>query len=198
MRTFILKATQAPTSDKLINLNNLKDSGRIDLVTRCISNSLFIANHFRPDTIIYVVMEGKPNATRIISFDGSKLHQFEYDERSIATKIKKALEKGNSLDKEQSVEVEPGIEIKRQTFTDFVNFVQGQIYYLDKKGTDIRKVKFDDSVDSVFIFGDHKGMDKQTNRLLKRKGAEKISLSPLMIYSSHCIVIVHNELDRQS
>ncbi len=197
MRTFILKATQAPTSANLINLNNLKDSGRIDLVTRCISNALFISNHFRPDTIIHVVMEGKPTSTRILSFDGSLLKQFEYDERSIAIKIKKALEKGKNLTKDQFTDVEDGIKIGRMTFTDFVHQLDGNIYYLDKRGDDIRKTKFRTRDNNTFIFGDHKGFDKYTIRLLKRIKAKKIRLSQHMIYSSHCIVIVHNELDRQ-
>lgn len=198
MRTFILKATEAPTSAELINLDDLKASGRIDLVCRCVSNALFVANHIRPDTIINVVLEGPPLSTRVISFAGNKIRQIEYDEKSIAAVIKLALEKGKDLEKDNAADVEQGIRISRNTFTEFVSQFAGKtLFYLHKKGEDIRDVKFKTAGDKVFILGDHKGLDKQDERLMKRLAAKKISLSPMMLYSSHCIVIVQNELDRQ-
>ena len=39
-------------------------------------------------------------------------------------------------------------------------------------------------------------MPKKTEKLLERIGAKKIKLGPKMLFASHCIVIVHNELDR--
>ena len=56
MREFILRAQKARTSD--INLADLPENGRLDLVCRCISNALFISNDLRRDTIIHVVFEG--------------------------------------------------------------------------------------------------------------------------------------------
>ncbi len=197
MRTFVLKATQAPTSADLIDLDDLKGSGRVDLVARCVSNAIFVSNHKRLDTQVHVVMEGKPNATRVISFFGEKLNKFEYDERSISSVIKNALSVGESLGKDESVDVEPGVKISRMTFTDFMNSLDGEIYYLDKRGDDIRSVEFKSSVDNIFVFGDHKGLDKPIIRLLKRLKGKRICLSLNMIYSSHCIIIVHNELDIQ-
>ena len=67
--------------------------------------------------------------------------------------------------------------------------------YLSPKGKDIREFNFKE--DTTFILGDYIGVPKNTQKLIKRLGAEQISLGPKMLFTSHCSVIIHNELDRK-
>ena len=47
------------------------------------------------------------------------------------------------------------------------------------------------------VFTDHLTMPKKTDRFLSRLGAKPISVGPKMLLATQCIVLVHNELDRQ-
>jgi tRNA (pseudouridine54-N1)-methyltransferase len=47
-----------------------------------------------------------------------------------------------------------------------------------------------------FLLTDHLPMPKKTFHSLGRLGAEKISLGPVMLFASQCVVLIHNELDR--
>ncbi len=92
MRTFVLWARKAKTTANF-SLDDLPGSGRMDLVCRCISNALCTADHLRQDTTIYVILEGPPQPPLTLLFDGALIQQLDFDERSIALKIKDVLRK---------------------------------------------------------------------------------------------------------
>ena len=71
-----------------------------------------------------------------------------------------------------------------------------QLYYLDRKGTDIRDTDLHE--EPTFVFTDFLSMPRKTDKYLRRLGATPISLGPRLLFASHCIVLVHNELDRRS
>lgn len=196
MREFILLALKAKTSSGF-NINNLPEAGRMDLVCRAVSNALFISNDMRRDTVIHIVMTGPDCPPKTISFYGKGLSLMNPDERSIAEFIRLALRKGRNLKLNEEIDVWPGIKVSKKSFEGIVKekSKKYQLVYLHKKGKDIRKVKFKENV--VFVFGDYIGMPRKTEKLLDRIGAERISLSPVMIFASHCAIIVHNELDRR-
>ncbi len=195
MREFILRAQKAYTTE--FNLDDLPDAGRIDLVCRCVSNAVFLSNDLRRDTIIHVVLEGPKDPPKVISFNGNELRDFYFDEKNIARVILKALKKGKGLKLGEEVEAHPGVKISKKSFEQLVKEKnQTQLIYLHEKGTDIREKEFKENV--TFIFGDYTGMPKKTENFLENNGAEKISISNKMLFASHCIVIVHNELDRKT
>ena len=70
------------------------------------------------------------------------------------------------------------------------------LFYLDRKGADIRCVDFGE--DPSFIFTDFLSMPKKSDRYLRRLGATPVSLGPRLLFASHCIVLVHNEPDRRT
>ncbi len=195
MREFILRAQKAKSSGNL-DLNNLPSEGRMDLVCRCVSNALFISNDLRRDTIIHVVLEGPKHPPKVISFSGATLKGFYFDERNISKIIDKALKKGVSLKMGESVNVQEGIAISKQSFEGLVKekAQNSKLYYLHKKGTEIESVNFPEDV--CFIFGDYIGIPKKTEKFLDNKGAEKLKLSNIMLFASHCIVLCHNALDK--
>jgi tRNA (pseudouridine54-N1)-methyltransferase len=201
MKEFILLALKAKTTPDF-DISNLPNEGRIDLVCRCVSNSLYVSNHMRADSVIHACLNGAPNelSPKIISFYGDKLRGMEWDEKNIALFIKKALESGKNLKLGEEIEVQPGLVVSKKAFETLIREKSEEgknLFYLEEKGEDLRDIEFKKNEDYVFIFGDFIGMPKNTQKLLKRIGAQKLSISPVMLMASQCPVIVHNELDRQ-
>ena len=195
MREFLLLALKAKTTPNF-SLDNLQAAGRMDLVCRAISNALYISNDLRRDTVIHVAMSGPNDPPKLISFYGETLKGIEPDERAIAWAIQEALKKGKDLKLDEEKEVSPGIKIAKKSFERLVKEKSKdyQLIYLHKKGEDIRKTEFEENV--LFIFGDHIGLPRKTEKLLENLDAEKINIGPKMLFASHCIIVVHNELDR--
>jgi tRNA (pseudouridine54-N1)-methyltransferase len=67
---------------------------------------------------------------------------------------------------------------------------------LAEGGEDIRTLQ--PAEDGCFLFTDHIPMQKKTLSLLSRLGVRQLSLGPRMLFASHCMVLVHNELDRRA
>lgn len=197
MREFILRARKARTD--FFDINDLVGAGRMDLVTRCISNALFVSNDIRKNTIIHVVLEGPKHPPKTISFIGKDLRNFPFDEKGIARFILKALKKGKNLKVNEEINVSEGIIINKKSFEYLVKEKikeKKQLIYLHPKGKNINNIKIKKNV--VFVFGDYVGMPKKTEKFLDNMGAIKVNISPLTLFASHCIVIVHNELDKLS
>lgn len=184
MREFLLKACQATTSS--FSLNDLPGAGRMDLVCRCIIAGLWISDELRKDTLFHVLLEGKPNPPKLITFNPKKMKRVYPDERNIASHIKIAL----SGMKEQ------GINISTKSFEEIIEENSNkQLIYLHQDGKDIRDFKFKKNL--FFILGDHSGLDKKSEKILDSIKAEKISIGPKVYMASHVIAIVNNELDRR-
>jgi tRNA (pseudouridine54-N1)-methyltransferase len=193
MREFILFTHKAVTSD--FSLNDLPSAGRMDLVCRCISSALFISEAVRKDTSIHVVLNGPPSPPKTVSFFGNEIRGLYPDERTIASFIKIALRKSFKLEKEALVL--PGLKISRKSFEELIKErKEKQLIYLHKDGEDFREFEFKEN--PVIILGDHKGLDKKTEKFLERFHAEKVSLGKIEYLASACISIIHNELDRRN
>ena len=206
-REFILLALKAKTSPDF-DINRLVEEGRLDLVCRCVSNALYVSMKLRKDTNIHICLNGAPSeqSPKIISFIGSELAGLEPSEKDIALAIKEALKQGLNLELGEEKNVESsirGIKVSKKAFETLVKEKSetSMLFYLDEKGKDIRDIDFNIKTDPnknySFILGDFIGIPKNTEKLLKRLGAEKINLGPVMLFASHCIILVNNELDRQ-
>ena len=193
MREFVLLSLNGRTSE--FDLNDLT-FGRIDLVCRAVSSALFVSDHIRRDTNIYVFLNGSDNPPKMISFIGETIKDITPDEKTISRLILAALKKGRSLVLEQEIEVSPGIRVAKKSFEKFVKekSKENKLFYLSKKGTDIRNLN---SFQGLFILGDNLGLPKKTEKLLKNLNAYTISLGPAVLFASHCIILVHNEIDRK-
>lgn len=197
MREFILLALKSWTSPDF-DVLHLPEAGRIDLVCRTISNTLWISNDLRRDVILHVVMNGPKYPPKVITIKGETLKGFEYDEIGLAKKIKDALKKGINLKMHESIEVSPGFFISKNSFESLVKekAVNNKIYYLHPKGVDILESEISDDDNNVFIFGDYIGLPKKTEKLLKDLGAIKLKLGKTMLFASHCPIVVNYVLDR--
>ena len=196
MREFILRARKAPTASNF-SLDNLPDAGHMEIVAGCISNALFYANHIRPETTIRVVLEGGPDPPKTLCINSSRLGSLDgFDERSIAKMVQRALEIGRGLELREERDVDGGITISKTAFEHLVQERPPEaLFYLSKKGQDIRFIELPES--PTFVFTDYLSMPRKSGKYLSRLGATPVSLGPRTLFASHCIVLVHNELDRR-
>lgn len=196
MIEFMLLALKAKTSPDF-SIENLPEEGRLDLVCRTVSNALWLSNDLRRDTAVHVVMTGPNDPPKIVSFYGESLRGLEPDEKSIATAIRSALKAGLKLNLNEEAEVSPGIKVAKKAFETLLKekAKDSQLVYLHHKGKDVRGFEFKENV--TFILGDYIGIPKNTQKLIKRLGAEEMSLGPKILFASHCSIIIHNELDRK-
>ncbi|MEM5777013.1 MAG: tRNA (pseudouridine(54)-N(1))-methyltransferase TrmY [Candidatus Aenigmatarchaeota archaeon] len=176
MREFLLKSN-AVTGD--FSLNDLPGAGRMDVVCRAVTASLWLSDELRKDTIFHVLLQGEPSPPKLITFDPKKLKRLYPDERNVASHIRLSL-LGRKM---------PGIEVNNISFEDFLRQQNKQIIFLDKEGKDIRKFKFEKDV--LFILGDHKGLKKEDIK------GEKVSVGKRVYLASQVISIIQNELDRR-
>jgi tRNA (pseudouridine54-N1)-methyltransferase len=189
MREFIVVGHRAVTEP--FKLNNLPGAGRMDILCRCVNSAFFLSHDIRRDTRLYLLLLGPPQPPLCIRFEGSELKYLNPDERSAASLINKALEKPHALTETPST---PGVWIQQKNFEKLLSEKQ-HILYLREDGEDIRAARIPE--DAIFVLGDHEGLKREEEVLLEKHGAWKLSVGPLSLHADHCIVIVHNELDRR-
>ena len=195
MREFILRAQKARTGS--FDVNDLPNAGHMEIVCQCIANALWVSNHVREDTVVHAVLEGPDSAPKIVSIEGKSIQGLRFDEKGIAELVLNALKKGKQLAMGEQAVASPGVTITKKSFEQLIKEKanEGQLYYLHKKGTDVREQQFREH--PIFVFGDYTGIPSKTEKFLENNNAEKISLGRAMLFASQCIIVVHNELDRR-
>ncbi len=190
MRSFVIighKATTEPFS-----LNDLPGAaGRMDILCRCVNASLFLSHDLRRDVCVYLVLKGGIQP-KLVRFDGSSLRYLSPDERSAASLIKKALEK-NAQD--FWTESTPGVGIRKGDIRDLLKELNKKIIYLREDGTDIRGKKLE--AEPLFLLGDHEGLTDEEEKMIRGYEHEVVNVGPLSLHADHCIVLLHNEMDRE-
>jgi tRNA (pseudouridine54-N1)-methyltransferase len=190
MRTFILFAQKART-DGNFSLEDLPGSGRMDLVSRCVSATLFTSHAIRTDTRMFVVLNGPPNPPVTLTFDGSVLKKVAPDERGIAIWIKKAL---TQLADGKRAALSNGIIAERKSFQELLKGMNSPIYVLHEDGEPIEGV--DVGKDTVWIIGDDVGLPDKDEKFALRFG-KRVSLGKKSYLASACVSVVHWVCDRK-
>ncbi|MDA0745317.1 MAG: tRNA (pseudouridine(54)-N(1))-methyltransferase TrmY [bacterium] len=198
MREFILRARKGPTTPNF-SLSDLSRAGRMEIVAHCMANALFYSNHLRQNIRIHIVLDGPDDPPKTIRFESDTLASLDgFDEQALARAIQTALQAGRTLETNEEIQVDGGIFIAKRGLERLVQekAAESPLYCLDRKGADIRTLSFPSN--ATFVFTDHLSMPKKTDRYLHRLGATPISVGPKVLFASQCIVLVHNELDRQN
>jgi tRNA (pseudouridine54-N1)-methyltransferase len=192
MKNFLIIGQKAVT--ETFSLNDLPGAaGRMDILCRCINAALFVSHDIRRDVRVFLVLKGEPSPPKIICFDGSTIRYLSPDERSAASLIKKALEK-----KAQDfwTESTPGVSIRKGDLDTIMKELGMKVTYLRENGTDICAKKFDENSDRLFVLGDHLGLTEDEEKRIEGCDHEVISVGPLSLHADHCIVLLHNMMDR--
>jgi tRNA (pseudouridine54-N1)-methyltransferase len=197
MRSFILRARKGPSTPDF-SLDELGRAGHLEIVAHCISNALFCAGRMRPDVHIHVVFDGPADPPKTVRLESNSLGSLGgFDERSICRVVQQALAAGRGLELDRELEVSGGVFVAKRSFERLVRdqAAGGPLYQLQQRGADIRTLSF--GLVATFVFSDHLAMPKKVDRFLHRLGALPLSVGPRMLFASQCVVLLHNELDRQ-
>ncbi len=191
MRTFILYSHARTDSNG--NIEDMPSSGgRMDLVARCVSSSLWLSYTIRRDAEFIVILNGAPAPPIAIKFSGEKLKNVSPDERSVGLWLKKVL--SEEISKEWQ-EIFPGIFAAKKSFQEIVKeYSKEKVFILHEKGAPIQKQKFP-SDNLVFVLGDNVGIPPKEEKFALRKG-EKISLGKTSYVASACINVVNWIVDK--
>lgn len=197
MNEFVIRARKAPTraSDFLASVGK---QGHVEYLAQIFNNTLFVSKGHRRDTILTFVLEDSSDYSRAVTVRGDQLGSLTgTTESDILNLLAKSLQFSEGLAKEATIETPQGLSVQAISFEHLVKdrLETKQVYLLDKKGTDVRQQAF--SEDAVFLLTDHIPMPRNTFKSLKRQGVENISLGPVMLHASQCVVLIQNELDRQ-
>ena len=156
MKHFIYFSQDAVTSGKALSQGNLMKAGRMDIAIHSLIQGLFLSHDFREDVNFHFVFYGMPDPPKHIEIqvkEGTPINK-----KDVKKLIQKILYKFRDGKKR---EIFPGCFVEKKSFLKVVEDLENEneIFILDKKGEDLRKV--DLPKNCVFILGDHKGLPKK-------------------------------------
>jgi tRNA (pseudouridine54-N1)-methyltransferase len=197
MREFIYFSSKARTTGNFGD--DLMKAGRMDIACQIVIMAFFLSHQLRKNVKLHLIFNGPPDAPKHIEmFPGKKLSEdseSDISKKDVAGLIKKILYRYKPGIKN---EVMPGYFVEKKSFSNVVNELIDdgkEIFLLDKKGEDIRKIEIKEN--PVFILGDHDGIPKDEMRKLKKMDIKRVSVGNEMYFASQTMTIVQNELDRR-
>ena len=170
-------------------------AGRLDILTRWVNSAFFLSHDLRKDVELYLLMLGGEDAPKLIRFSGAEIRYLNPDERSTASLIRNALMK--KLEPDREVRSSPGIFVSRKDLKEVMDMLSkdSNFIYLREGGTDVREYEFPEN--PCFILGDDRDPTEEEEAIMSQYPYDKISLGPVSLHANHCMVVVHNEMDRR-
>ena len=171
-------------------------AGRLDILTRCVNSAFFLSHDLRKDVELYLLMLGGEDAPKLIRFDGKELRYLNPDERSTASLIRNALIK--KLDGDREIRSSPGVFVSRMDLKGLMEKLSADsnFIYLREGGTDVREYEFPEN--PCYILGDDRDPTEEEEEIMSAYPYDRISLGPVSLHANHCMIIVHNEMDRRT
>lgn len=212
MRNFIIVGHRAVTDSKF-SLNDLPGGGgRMDIIARCISAAFLLSHGMRKDIEAAVVLLGPGDPPKTVRFIGSELKYLNPDERSTSALIRNAIVKHSMAKPEpdseptessdalpNEINSSPGIYISGNGLPALLDHYSAKstLVYLKESATDISKTKIA-TVDGnlTFVLSDDKDFTADEEKLINDYSKAEVSIGPEIIHTDHCIILVHNFLDR--
>ncbi len=182
-------------------------AGRWDILARCVQAALFVAHDLRRDSELVLVLMGPPDPPKAIRIAGLSARRLNPDERSTVALLSRAMElplpPGGA-----EVPSGPGVSVARRGLEQVLEVVSigttegtgGRLVLLDEAGRDggAGAVAGVASGGATFVLGDDRGLSEEHLRAVRARGAVELGLGPVSMHTDHCIVVVHNLLDRAS
>lgn len=188
MLRFAVLGHLAATSGKYSLSDMPGGAGRMDILCRCVSASLFLSHGMRRDVEVYLVLLGPPDPPKTVLFPGKTVRYLSPDERSAGSLIQKALVPAVS---DQFRETTPGVFVRRGGLPELL--AEYPFVLLDESGTDIRTVS---PLPENYLLSDH--LDLTADEVAAVRGMPAFSVGPLSLHADHAITVVHNEHDRRA
>lgn len=198
MKTFILRARKVKTRCEKVK-STIGTNEHTEIIAHTIINAFFIANNFREDVEVYLILDSSNDFPRTIKFNGSEgLSISGFHEEAVMSLVERALQVGQGLQKDETRTVAAGLQISAFGFEKLVRklLATRPVYLLEPKGEDIHSIHLPE--DPVFILSDHLPMPPNSVAGLKRHGLKTLSLGKKMLFASQCVVLIHHEIDRSS
>ena len=191
MRTFIIRARKGTTRWERVKAQ-VGSNAHIEVIAHVVMNAFFTSNDFRDDVEIYIVLDASadfPHTIRLSSREGLSIAGFH--EAAVLQLIENALKNAHGLQKNETQQISPGVEISGFGFDKLVGQLleTRSVYLLDRKGEPIRTVQLADH--PVFLLSDHLAMPKKSVAGFMRRGLKTISLGKKMLFASQCVAILH-------
>jgi len=161
-------------------------AGRLDILVRCVTASLWKSHGIRKETDVWLILNGPPNAPITVHFSGKNIRYLNPDERSTAALIRNGLIKYKN--ESNIMETSPGITMERIGLEEILKKLPNPIL-LSENGKD--KI----TNEGTFILGDDKDPTKEEMKILEK--LPKISLGKESLLSSACITLIHHHLDSE-
>jgi len=190
MKHFIYFSKDGVTSGKALSQGNLMKAGRMDIAIHSFIQGVFLSHGFRDDIKFHFVLYGMPDPPKHIEIQIKP--DLEISKKNIADLLRKILYKYKEGEKK---EIFPGCFVERKSFLKVIDELQNEgseIFILDKKGEDLRKVEIEDNC--VFVLGDHEGLPRKELKRLKQI-TTPVSIGNKIYFASQVVAVVNNELD---
>jgi len=165
-------------------------AGRMDIAIHSFIQGVFLSHDFRRDIVFHFVFYGMPDPPKHIEIQITE--NTPINKKDVGNIIQKLLYKYKKGEKN---EVFPGCFIEKKALLPLIEELliqKKEIFILDKRGKNIRKVKI--NKDPVFVLGDHNGLPRKELKRLKAI-AQLVSVGDKMYFASQVVAIVNNELD---
>ena len=162
-------------------------AGRLDVLVRSVTASLWKSHGIRRNTDVWLSLRGKPAPDVTVHFSGKNIKYLNPDERSTAALIRNGLIKLNN--RAGPIESSPGVTLLRETFSELVKKLPNPVLLSENGNTKI------ESKYNTFILGDDKDPDESEMEILQPFSKAKIGETSLL--TSACITLIHHSLDEE-
>jgi len=190
MRQFIVLGHDAPTTADF-SLDDLPGAGRLDILCRCVGAAVFLSHGIRDDVRIHLVVSDEYT----LRFDSNTLRRLYPDERTIAARIRDALDQRDDAIGHLPAEVSPGMELYRFGFEATLDDVasDGSIVHLHAEGTPLPEASPPN--DPVFVLSDHNDFTDREAESLAAQAEQRLRVGPETLHADQTITVAHNWLD---
>ena len=159
-------------------------AGRLDVLVRCVTASLWKSHGIRRDTDVWLILNGPPNPPVTVHLSGKNIQYLNPDERSTAALIRNGLIKFKK--EKEPMETSPGITMERIGLRDVLKKLPKPVLLSENGKDEIGEAK-------TFILGDDKNPTDEEMNILNDLPSIKLGKDSLL--SSSCITLMHHLLD---
>ena len=189
MRQFIVLAHELPASAD-VSLDDLPGTGRLDLLSRCVTSALLLSHDIRDDARIDLLVDGY-----VVGFDGSELRRLNPDERSTAARIRDALGAREGAIGSMAATPSPGVSIRKGDLASVIDGLSPETTLVELHSDGRPACECLPPTDPVFVLSDHRQFADAEADLLERRADERLSLGPEALHADQAIIVAHNYLD---